>query len=222
LQVLVGAENSFEPGGPDRGQPTYFYTRFNRRAFSIVVPKDWGKKELVWTLTSHGKTERAVGLLQADWEVDLNIRSSAAGTKNDPPTVTVTTNAAKLAEPSSVTLTAVVKDDGLPAVSKRPSGRPDGPPTFKNEGAASTPPTNVPQLDRPPRPRVDDRLSVTWLVWRGPAAVTFTPPVVGADAGSATATASFTKPGTYVLRAVASDRGTVGVSDVTIVVGGAE
>src|ERR1700730_3933918 len=29
VQVPVGAEKKLEPGGPDRGQPTYFYTRFN-------------------------------------------------------------------------------------------------------------------------------------------------------------------------------------------------
>ena len=34
------------------------------------VPRDWGKKEVVWTLTLRGKTERAVGWLQPEWEIE--------------------------------------------------------------------------------------------------------------------------------------------------------
>jgi hypothetical protein len=44
-------------------------------------------------------------------------------------------------------------------------------------------------------------LQVEWFVWRGPGAVTFSPSVVGADKGPAEATATFSKPGEYVLRA---------------------
>src|SRR5690349_2458858 len=31
--IPVGPANSIEPGGPDRGQPTYFYPRTNRNLF---------------------------------------------------------------------------------------------------------------------------------------------------------------------------------------------
>src|SRR6185295_14778813 len=41
--VPVGSGNTIEPGGPDRGQPTYFYTRFSHRVFSVTVPSDFGK-----------------------------------------------------------------------------------------------------------------------------------------------------------------------------------
>ncbi len=62
--VPVGPDNKFEPGAPDRGQPTVFNTRIHTEAFHVDVPEDWGKKELVWTVTTHGKTERAVGWLE--------------------------------------------------------------------------------------------------------------------------------------------------------------
>ena len=69
--IPVGPNNSIEPGGPDRGQPTFFYTRTQRNLFTVNVPKDWGKKgELIWTVTVNGKTERAVGWLQPEWEID--------------------------------------------------------------------------------------------------------------------------------------------------------
>lgn len=218
LHVPIGPENTVDPAGPDGGQPTYFYTRFNRRAFTVVVPRDFGKKEVVWTLTTHGKSEQAIGILQADWEVDASsMRYVADNASNAAPTLDVAASTTRLASAGSVTLTATVKDDGLP----RPAGptrrSTDGVPAFQHEKSPGTP-TNLPQIERARR-RVDGRLSVTWIVWRGPAPVTFDPPIVGADKGPTTVTAAFGAPGTYVLRAVASDRLATTRADVTITVG---
>jgi len=218
LHVPIGPENTVEPSGPDRGQPTYFYTRFNRRAFTVVVPRDFGKKEVVWTVTTHGKSEQAVGILQADWEVDASsMRYVAENASNAAPTIDVAASATRVAPAGSVTLTATVKDDGLPRPAASTRRSTDGVPAFQHEKSPGTP-TNLPQLERPRR-RVDGRLSVTWIVWRGPAPVTFDPPIVGADKGPTTVTASFGAPGTYVLRAVASDRLATARADVAITVG---
>ena len=65
IDVPIGADNTIEPGGPDQGQPTHFLPRRNRFLFRIRVAKDFGKREIVWTLTSHGKTERAYATLKA-------------------------------------------------------------------------------------------------------------------------------------------------------------
>src|SRR4026207_37220 len=70
FEIPVGPTNNIEPGGPDQGQPTHFLPRRNRFLFRIRVPADFGNKELVWTLTSHGKTERAYATLKADYFVD--------------------------------------------------------------------------------------------------------------------------------------------------------
>lgn len=225
LQIPIGPENTIEPGGPDRGQPTYFYTRFNRRAFTIVVPKDFGKKELVWTLTTRGKGEQAIGILQPDWEISVNARDAGASLRPDsaippnaPPTITVAASTTRLDSPASVTLTATVKDDGQPGPAVRARRSTDGVPAFQHEKSPGTTPTNLPQLERT-RPRVNGRLTVTWIVWRGPAPVTFDPPVSGTDGGPTTVTASFAKPGSYVLRAIASDRIATALSDVPITVG---
>ena len=37
--------------------------------FKVRVPADFGKQELVWTLTRAGKTEKAVGKLALEWEL---------------------------------------------------------------------------------------------------------------------------------------------------------
>ena len=70
LYIPIGPDNNIEPGGPDRGQPTFFLPRRNRNVLRIKVPADFGKKELVWTLTANGKTERAYGTLKPDYAHD--------------------------------------------------------------------------------------------------------------------------------------------------------
>src|SRR5207247_8594714 len=59
FDIPVGPDNNLEPGGPDQGQPTHFFPRRNPFLFTLRVPKDFGKKELVWTITADGKPEHA-------------------------------------------------------------------------------------------------------------------------------------------------------------------
>ncbi len=228
VQVPVGAENRVEPGGPDRGQPTYFYPRFNRQLFSVSVPSDFGKKELIWTLVVHGQTERAVGWLRPDWEIAPPGTGTGSGrggevAKNQPPTLTLT-GSPRIGVSETLALTATVTDDGLPPARGR-GGRGGGgnanrPPAFDNSEFKATTPVNVPQVERPVPPRVTGRLQVTWFVWRGPAAVVFDPPAASADEGKAVFSARFTKPGEYVLRARATDTAASTMQDIKVVVAG--
>src|SRR5439155_27053965 len=57
IDVAVGPDNDIQPGGPDRGQPTRFLPRRNRFVFRVRVPADFGSREMIWTLTTKGKTE---------------------------------------------------------------------------------------------------------------------------------------------------------------------
>ena len=119
LSIPIGPANNFEPGGPDRGQPTFFATRTNRNLFTVTVPKDFGKKELIWTLTVNGKTEKAFGWLQPEWEIDpaggasLGGQQNAEARKNTAPSITVPA-VGPIAAGASVKLVATVTDDGLP------------------------------------------------------------------------------------------------------------
>ena len=126
FQIPVGPDNAIEPGGPDQGQPTYFLPRRSRFAFRIHVPADFGDKELVWTLTSNGTTERAYGTLKPDYFLDDGViqanfgAGGAAGTTpelpgNLPPTLIVdgaSHRTVGVGEP--LTLGVVVTDDGKP------------------------------------------------------------------------------------------------------------
>ncbi len=225
LHVPVGPENYFDPGPRDRGQPTYFYPAFNRSVFSVIVPGDWGKKELVWTLTVRGKTDRAVAWLQPEWEIDAGGRRAAddGGTpaqRNAPPTLAVEA-VSVLSQPGPLALTATVSDDGLPLPGKpRRGGNSENPPAFRPQSAQEVP-VNVPQLQRR-RPTARTRLTVAWLVWRGPAGVVFDPPLSEVqEGGRAAVTATFTTPGEYVIRARASDTALSTITEVRISVRGA-
>src|SRR5579871_3326833 len=190
LVIPPGPNNNVEPGGPDQGQPGFFTPRRQPWVFRVKVPADWGQKELVWSLTSHGRTEKAYGQLLLEQEIIERVISSRGNLSpgldnpNKPPSITVDpVEHASLGNP--VTLTALVTDDGLPKP-RVPKARPEVEPGKAQTNAAV---------------RRRFGLSVTWLEYRGPAKVTFnyTDPITVQD-GKAVTTARFTEPGTYVLR----------------------
>jgi len=127
IDVPPGPENTIMPGGPDAGQPTHFQPRRNRFVFRVAVPKGFTEKdEMIWTLTTHGVTEKAWATLRPDYLLDNVVKASETGAlgagtsspevrSNQPPTVTVDGAkklTARVGQP--LTLTAVVKDDGIP------------------------------------------------------------------------------------------------------------
>jgi hypothetical protein len=225
--IPVGPNNIVEPGTPDRGQPTFFYPRTNRNLFTVNVPKGWpANREVIWTLTVNGKTQKAYGWLKPEWEIDPAGGAGGGGGStsperlaNKPPSVTLDP-VANVKLPGTATLTATIADDGLPK--PRPDGARRGsvvgqetPPTLQGGVQA---PVNVPALarggrgdDAPPgataggggRGQRPQGPTVSWTVWRGPADVTFGRAEVQGDKRVVTAT--FTKPGEYTLRAVPND-----------------
>ena len=90
LDLPIGPANSIEPGGPDQGQPTHFLPRRNRFIFRIRVPKDFGSRELVWTLTANGNTTKAYASLRPDLvieNVDIMSETGALGAGTSSPEV---------------------------------------------------------------------------------------------------------------------------------------
>jgi hypothetical protein len=200
--IPVGPNNHIDPGGPDRGQPTAFAPRRGKNLFEIIVPKDFGDKEVVWTIVSRGKTEKAYGTLTKPEVLTRRMveaggalsENAAAGNDNvgdqhDPNKApAVKTEAASTALLSApAVISATVTDDGLPAAGGR--GRRAG-------------------------------LHVEWSLFRGPGHVSFEPrtsPVSSPTGGKVTTNAKFTVAGDYVLRASAIDGGGLGTnSDVKV------
>ncbi len=260
LDVPVGPENTFSVGGADQGQPTHFLPRRNRFVFRVPVPAGFTEKdELIWTLTTYGKTEKAYATLRTDYKVDGVVKASETGAlgagtsspevrSNTPPVVKVEgsrTLTAKVGQP--LTIAAVVTDDGIP---KRRAGRAGV--AVQNGGSrrdtadAQAAAANAPRVNRallpPSRVTVGKNvgLHLSWFVYRGAGAVTFSPEQVmawedtrtGANSpwaplwtapdmpadGRVTVQATFSEPGTYVLRGLADDGALMGGENVTVTV----
>ncbi len=84
LDIPMGAENHFDPGPADRGQPTHFVPRRQKGVFTVTVPKDFGDKQLTWTLVSNGHKISIPGHLGAQWVINP---VSEIGVGNTPPTI---------------------------------------------------------------------------------------------------------------------------------------
>jgi len=216
LAIAAGPDNLVEPGGPDRGQPTYFLPRRQGWVFRVRVPSDFGKGVVTWTIKANGKTQKAYGELMPVEEITERIVMTRGNLNpgeddpNKPPTITVAPSAnASVTAP--VTLTAMVSDDGLP--------KPRAPAPVRTPPTRDATTIQAQANSSGGGPRRG--LNVTWMQLRGPAKVKFEPsgPINVAD-GKATATARFTERGTYVLRATANDGALSTKTDVTITVGG--
>ena len=205
--IPIGGENTISMGGEtygDRGQPTHFYQRRQRFIFRVVVPKDWGKDQrVVWTLTSRGRTNKANGWLQPEWELSEdviveNMGGGVADPNNKAPALTISP-AQTVGLTEKVTLLASATDDGLPIPRKR---------------AASNP-------DRDSQARRPAGVQIKWIQYRGPGKVTFdrdASPVVHGEPVSVSSKVSFSAPGTYVIRAIANDGQLFTTRDVTVTV----
>jgi hypothetical protein len=203
VDIPVGPENQIDMGG-DQGQPTHFYPRRQRFIFRVVVPANWDKKrKVVWTLTSRGRTDQAKGWLQPEWELSdgvivENLGGGVPDPSNKPPTLTIGP-VAPITLPGAAVLVASATDDGLPKPYRRSPSNPD----------------------RDSQPRRPGGVQIKWIQYRGPGAVTFEPdasPIVQGKPIALTAKATFSAPGTYVLRATASDGQLYTTRDVTVIV----
>jgi hypothetical protein len=247
--ISVGTSNTFEPGPADRGQPTHFYARRQQFVFAVTVPADWGKKELVWTVTHYGQKATAVASLAPVWMLEegvwkanrgsgINGRTSKVVPINKPPSVTVVgSDTVTVTLPQTLTLSVVASDDRNPGP-RKPRGvtRRQGDQTDTKEVPLAI--TGLPSRNRQVGPTTQDKvlaknayetgLAVTWLHYRGPGSVTFEPMTTsikpeGADlTGKATTIVHFSEPGTYVVRAVGDDGHLTNGTNVTVTVRAAD
>ena len=215
VDIPIGPNNTVDPGG-DGGQPTHFYPRRQRFIFKVKVPRDWDKtRKVVWTLTSHGRTDVAKGWLQPEWEMNAGVYSENNGggvlEEGNQAPIAEGSRALTITLPSPLTLKVSAIDDGLPK-----------PPRRTADAAAVVPGvTAAASLDPNNRRRRADGLRIRWIQYRGPGQVTFDPDSVPAVYGKPvdlTTKASFSAPGTYLLRAIASDGQLESIHEVTVTV----
>jgi len=216
---------AYDASMADQGQPTHFYPRRNPFLFTVDVPEDFGDRELVWTLTTHGDTRRAYGSLKPDYRIDPQVISTEVGgdygsladalRTNIPPDLAVEgSDHRTVAVGEPLTLVAYADDpDNLP--DRRPIRRPETPERLYN------PPSSVVAISGP-------GLRMSWIVYRGPKKnVSFDPVQMKTwtdtrvygnspwsppwnipeppEDGRYEVDVVFDEPGEYTLRAIASD-----------------
>ena len=201
VDIPIGPDNNIQPGGPDRGQPTHFLPGRGWGPFVIVVPKDFGDKELTWTLKVNGQTATIPVNIKPLWEISPFVDAL----NNTPPWLSfqpldengptlqgpkplVISRTAKVGVP--LPITAYVADDNV----------------FS-----------------PGRSDPKDPVTVFWAMLRGPAPVKFDPekpkvekvevkkmPKAAVFAGKAATQVTFTEPGDYTLYLSVNDASGIG------------
>jgi hypothetical protein len=131
VDVPIGPNNRFEPGEPDRGQPTHFMPNRGFGMFTITVPKDTPATEkLWWVLTVNGVTQRVPFHRSPDYNITPQRASeeSPGGKYNLPPVLRFSESGPAIQNPAASVAAAVersatagvpmnlefwIEDDGL-------------------------------------------------------------------------------------------------------------
>lgn len=186
LDIPVGPDNRIEPGGPDRGQPTYFLPRRQWGVFAITVPADFGDQKLVWTLVANNKQTQIPMGLNPLYKVEP-LRDAAQG--NTPPVIRFTPEGEAFQGPPR----------GMAAELEATVSKPLTLTVWASDDA---------QVDPDRTERKGPPVTVLWSKYRGPGDVTFSnarPEVDLANGGKTTTTATFAAAGEYVLRIQSND-----------------
>lgn len=204
VDIPIGPNNKFEPGDPDRGQPTHFLPNRNFGMFSITVPKSFGPTErLWWTLTINGTTSRIGLIMSPDFNITPQHASEEApnGKYNVPPILRFVQGGPAIQNPGQPLTQAIVKTATV--------GQPLSLELYAEDDALYASGTNAPMVGRIP-PIVE----ATVEKYRGPGNVKadgfhFETLKGGkpmeAYAGKAAGTVTFDAPGDYVVHVTLND-----------------
>jgi hypothetical protein len=197
FDIPIGADNSIEPGGPDRGQPTHFVTGRQWGVFVVKVPKDFPATATVtWTLSANGQQIAIPAHLQGDYNIDP---FDEAAVDNSPPAIRFDEHGPMVQGPLAAQFdrTATI-------------GQPLALHVWATDDNKYTSGTNAPR-------KLGDPVRLTWTKYRGPGAVVFAPPTPKFTitsggtkleepvSGEASTTATFDRPGNYWLEVTAND-----------------
>jgi hypothetical protein len=215
LDVPIGPLNRIEPGGPDQGQPTHFLVGRGWGTTAIRVPKDFGDKKLTWTLTTNGKTVSIPFGITKGYQIEpfldaamgnkpptISFEPRGTGIQGPPPPL-AQANAVSGVAGEAIPLTVYITDDGHEETPTGGGAAAPAPGTPTTGGAAAG--GGGGGFQRPPR------LGITMTKFRGTGDVKFddNTPSIGKD-GKATANATFSVPGEYLIRVEGNDSSGIG------------
>jgi hypothetical protein len=108
--IPIGPNNHFEPGDPDRGQPTHFLPRRHYGMFIVTVPKDFGiETRVTWVLTVNGVTIKIPFHMHRDYNVSplKGSQEESDGTYDTPPVIRFEQNGKTYTGPMSTLASAI-------------------------------------------------------------------------------------------------------------------
>jgi hypothetical protein len=228
LDIPVGPDNRIEPGGPDQGQPTHFFTGRQWGLFTIEVPKDFAARKLTWTLTANGHTSVSTFWLNPAYKLSF-YKNLASG--NEPPVIKFAANgplltgpprgfaqtlAATVNQPLPLTLWASDQEETVEdwerAALDLIRNRPAAPVSATPDPVAIVGGQVLGTRGRPRAEATVPDIAVSWKKQRGTGGVRFAdeqiPLVTKGDAKlflEAKTSATFDAPGDYVIRAQVTD-----------------
>ena len=186
LDIPIGPDNFVEPAEFDGMQPTHFPVRprRDRGVFHVTVPASYadGEQAVVWTITANGWTNATPGRVGIE-ALQLDYGPRAMGSV--PPVVRFSPDGPRGQHIQGVWGEPITASVGEPLAL-----------TLWTEEVSVRAPDDMVNAE------VD--VGVSWFKFQGPAgAVSFDPRrvVVEGGTGEATASAVFSEPGEYVLRA---------------------
>ena len=166
LDIPIGPENKIEPGGPDQGQPTHFEVGRGWGTIAIKVPKDFGDKKLVWTLTANGKTVSVPFGVTKGYQIEPfldaamgnkppTIKFSETGTALTGPPPPLSARAGRSTAPSARTWRSSTGSPMTATKSRRPVDRPPRRLRLERAAGPAAPPARQHHADEVSRPRRD-------------------------------------------------------------------
>ena len=203
LYIPVGPDNFVEPAEFDGAQPTFFLPRRQVGVFTVTMPGDLAENggRVVWTITANGMTHSVPGRIGVS-AYQLSHGAMAMGSM--PPMLKLRADGPELWGPMSTSgdpgSNPVALQRGGPIGSV---GNPLPMTAFVGTPLALTVWADD-RFDPEARGIGSDRErvnpGVTWYTHQGPSPVEFGEEPEPDEDGAATTTATFSEPGTYVLR----------------------
>lgn len=203
VEVPLGPNNKFEPGNPDRGQPTHFLTRRRYGMFTVTVPKDFGKTQrITWTLNVNGTSTTVPFHMHTDYNITPTKSQEESPNRefNVPPTLRFSETGPSLKGPFGSVATAIERTATV--------GTPMPLEMWSEDDALWSSGGNGPMSES--RPILEPHVSK----YRGPGKVTVSTlkfdtlkggKPAQAYAGKALTTVSFSEPGEYMLHVNIND-----------------
>lgn len=205
VDVPIGPNNRFEPGEPDRGQPTHFLPNRGFGIFTITVPKTTPATEkLWWVLTVNGVTQRVPFHRSPDYNITPQRASEEGpgGNYNTPPVLRFSEHGPPIQNPIGSIANAIQRE--------ATAGAPMGLDFWVEDDGLHASGSNAPMTQAVPMVRL------VVAKYRGPGKVTVgkgheqITTVKGGKpgepyAGKAATTVTFSDPGEYLLHVTVND-----------------